>query len=122
MRTESSVADFMPVMPSTETKYTKPDEYFSTAGRRTSSVVGAVTRQARQDFITCRGVGIAGHEVGHKACALGGLEIGEALGDAAHQALIPSIAATCGTSLSPRPDRLTTSRLSFGKVGASFSM
>ena len=50
-----------------------------------------------------------------------GRQLGETLLDSAHdQAFIPRRAAICGTSLSPRPERFITSRLSCGRVGASF--
>src|SRR6185503_3118271 len=84
--------------------------------------VVAGARQALQDLVTQCCVGISGTDIGHEPGALVGLELGETLLDTAHgHAFIPSRAAICGTSLSPRPERFITSRLSLGSVGASFS-
>ena len=82
--------------------------------------IRAGRRQALQYLVADVEVGIAGRDVGDETGPFVGLESGEALGDAAHgQIFIPRRSATAKTSLSPRPQRFITSRLSFGKVGAS---
>src|SRR4029077_3011784 len=82
--------------------------------------VGTGAGQTLQDLVADVDIGIAGADIGHETGALVGLELGEASGDAAHgQIFMPSRSATANTSLSPRPQRFITSRLSLASAGAS---
>src|SRR6202012_5640439 len=82
--------------------------------------LGARLRQRLDDFERCRGVGIARHHIGDKGRAALLLQLGKTCVNAGGHDFFPRrISPTWGTSLSPRPERLTTIRWSFGRLGAS---
>src|SRR6185437_14571823 len=82
--------------------------------------IGAGLRQRPDDLERGCRVGIAGHDVGDKSRAAFLGELCKTRIDAGrHCFLAFRISPTCGTSLSPRPERLTTMRCSFGRSGAS---
>ena len=73
--------------------------------------VGARLRQRLDDVERGFGIGIAGHQEGDESRAALFCEFGEACVDAGGHFFLPfRISPTCGTSLSPRPERLTTIR------------
>src|SRR5690606_2591437 len=81
--------------------------------------VGAGAGQRLQDRERGFGIRIAGRDEGHERRAALGAAGGKAPVDTAHQNCPPRMSATCGTSLSPRPERLTTMMWSCGFCGAS---
>src|SRR6185437_11733731 len=82
--------------------------------------IGAGLGQLREQPREALAVGIAAGEIGHEPGAPGRCQRGETPADAAFgprthgfaHSSTPSALATVLTSLSPRPERLTTSRLS----------
>ncbi|MNF88762.1 hypothetical protein D3C84_712620 [compost metagenome] len=83
--------------------------------------VGAGRRQALEDRQGGGVVGVAGGDEGHQGGAVLLLQLGKARLQAAHTTVSFCSCMWCMTvciSLSPRPDRLTTIRWSFGRVGA----
>ena len=72
--------------------------------------VGARSGQGLQDFERGLVAGIAGHDEGDERGAALGLAGCEAAVDAGAHSFVPRMSATCGTSLSPRPERLITMR------------
>ncbi len=81
--------------------------------------IGAGLRQPGKDARVGRRIGIAGGKIGHEPGAILTPKLREPLRDSRHS-FIPCRAATVSMSLSPRPDKLTTTRLSLASVGASF--
>src|SRR5665213_4573815 len=81
--------------------------------------IGAGLGQLRQQLLEGGAVRIAAGEIGHQPGAALFAQLLEACPDATHS-LAPSMPAPEGMSLSPRPDKLITSRLSAGSLGARF--
>src|SRR6185369_3585812 len=82
--------------------------------------VGACLGQRLDDIERGREIGIAGHHIGDEGRAPRFLELSETGVDTRGHLVLPfRMSPTCGTSLSPRPERLTTIRWSFGRFGAS---
>src|SRR6202040_1709978 len=77
-------------------------------------------RQRLDDLKRRRGIWIASHEEGNEGRAALLLQLGKPCIDTGGHDFFPRrISPTCGTSLSPRPERLTTIKWSFGRFGAS---
>ena len=78
--------------------------------------VGAVARERHQDLGGAREIGVAGRHVGHQAGPFASRGYGRTPSAIARHQRPPSRAAwTLITSLSPRPDRLTSRIASFGQ-------
>ena len=98
---------------------TGPSASGSENGTPTSITSAPLAGQRDQDLGGAREIRIAGRHVGHEPGLSRGADAGEGVGDARHQRAPSSAAWTLSTSLSPRPERLTSRIASFGSSGAS---